>query len=581
MNPLNVFKHILVKRPKRSTFNLSHDVKLTTEFANLTPFLCEEVVPGDTWKVDSNVLLRVMPLIAPVMHEINIFVHYYYVPYRLVWDEFEDFITGAKDGHVTTQDGEIVPTHPVFPRVMMQSLVGDDHSAPSYDKFGLWAPGSLADYLNYPTTESNRAGGGMYASALPLRAYQMIYNDYYRDENLIAPLDIDISSGVVETDSVQYKRLLTLRNRAWAKDYFSSALPWPSKGPQQMVPVIGNGEIDDASVLDVRGKGLMNFWNEDREGRPSEMVGSLYGAQSDNSVSGGNYLNVKRDAGIEASDVLGNYLSAQLQGQYVDPNGSNVKLDGVGFLINDLRRANAIQKWYERNARGGSRYFEMLASHFGVISDDLRLQRPEFLGGGKTPVQISDVLQTSETTAASPQGQYAGIGWSNTDFKGFKKTFKEYGVIMGIMSIMPKPAYSEGLPRGYHKFDKFDYYFPEFAHLGEQEIYNYELALRGVGHLTDTFGYAPRYAEYKYIPSRIHGDLKTTLNYWHLNRIFANQPTLSKDFVECDAVADDLNRIFAYEPQEEGDPEDKHLIVRVQNVVKARRPMPYLPDPSL
>ncbi len=552
---MSIFSKVKANKPKRSTFNLSHDVKLTCDFGKLVPFLCEEVVPSDTWQLQSNVLLRFSPLIAPVMHDINVYTHYFYVPFRILWDDYEDFITGGKDGNA----------NPLWPRLGVQhkDVGGDDKTW--NDTLGLWKAGSLADYLNYPTSDSNDGSAGeFYASAMPLRAYQMIYNEYYRDENLEEEIVFSKGSGVVKISSPEYKELLTLRERSWAKDYFTSALPWLQRGPQQMVPVSSVGRLDST---DIAYKGITAS-----EGQ-SKAVDPYTGMRADiSTVEGG----VKQGLVTNFNDELGHPVAID--------NSNNLKLaddgvtiEGTSFTINDLRRSNRIQRWLEASARGGNRYIESLLSFFGVQSDDLSLQRPQFLGGGKTPVQISDVLQTSETTANSPQGQYSGIGYSFGTNNSFKKSFKERGLIIGIMSIMPKPGYTEGCPRSYRKFDKYDFYWPQFAELGEQEIYNYELALR-TADVDGTFGYAPRYAEYKYIPSRVHGDFKNMqgLGFWHLNRHYNQQPVLSKEFVHCRDVANDLNRIFAVE-----DNESNHIYVQIANNVTARRPMPYLPDPEL
>lgn len=551
----NIFKHVLARKPKRSTFDLSHMNSLTMNFGKLVPFLCEEVVPGDTWKVDSNVLVRFAPMKFPVMHDIRVTTHFFYVPFRLVWDNFEKFITGENEAN-----NEPAPT---FPRVRLR--VDGDEDSQFFDT------GSLADYLNYPTTDANTETEGLRVSALPFRAYQLIYNEFYRDENLQPAVEFSLEDGepaVPGTDD--YAALLTLRNRAWSKDYFTSALPWTQKGPQQMVPI----DVDASGPVAFRGTqpAWMPNPGQFQPSYVSTSNGSKYGIRSKEVLAS--------EAGQSPVDtnVVGiqtEFPSATLAIDNANNLDVSTALQSAGFTINDLRRSSAIQRWLERNARGGSRYIESLLSHFGVESDDLRLQRPEFLGGATNPVAISDVLQTSQTTETSPQAQYSGIGFANSNVHGFKRTFKERGLVMGIISIMPRPAYAEGLPRSLRKFDKFDYYWPEFAHLGEQEVFNYELALRG-DNILDTFGYAPRFAEYKYIPSRVHGEFKTTLSEWNLARHYDNQPALTGEFVSCDDDSNDLNRIFAVEAATE-----HHLFVRIVNQIKARRPMPYLPDPSL
>ena len=562
----NIFKHVLARKPKRSTFNLSHMNSLTMNFGKLVPFLCEEVVPGDTWKVDSNVFVRFAPMVFPVMHDIKVTTHYFYVPFRLVWDNFEKFITGENEANNENP--------PVFPRVRLR-VDGDEDSS-------FFDPGSLADYLNYPTTDANTETEGLRVSALPFRAYQLIYNEYYRDENLQPEVEFSRGDGEdAAPGDDAYAALLTLRNRAWSKDYFTSALPWTQKGPQQMVPVDGEAVISNSQhptftriAASDNAYATFYYGSTDMSSHRDLKVANMMKDNDPNSPTASPGVALSGGVFTQAIDSAATIDNSR----NLDLSGVEAIVTGAGFTINDLRRSSAIQRWLERNARGGSRYIESLLSHFGVESDDLRLQRPEFLGGATTPVVINDVLQTSQTTTGeggSPQAQYAGIGFCNTNVNGFKRTFKERGLIIGILSVMPKPAYTEGLPRSLRKFDKFDYYWPEFANLGEQEVYNYELALRG-DNIMETFGYAPRFAEYKYVPSRCHGEFKTTLSKWNLARHFENQPALTSEFIMCDDESNDLNRIFAVEAATE-----HHLFVQIRNSIKARRPMPYLPDPSL
>lgn len=563
---MSIFDKIILPKLRRSTFNLSHDVKLTGEFGKLIPFMCEEVVPGDTWYNKSDVLIRFAPMIAPVMHKINVYTHFFYVPFRLVWDDAEEFFTGGKDG----------TSNPGFPRLPL--LHNKSKGGDFADTFGLFAPGSLADYLNYPTSDSNMGNApGMLVSALPFRMYQLIYNEYYRDENLEEEIEISHGSEIMTQNVDLLKPLLTLRTRAWRKDYFSSALPWTQKGPTQLVPVTTVGQLNNTDI---------GYKGSSKDGYASEPVfmvdkvtGNTYAVGANGALVTGDGVAGPRIefSGAGSSPSVQGYDTFLDNSRNLEVKDGKVTIDGSSFTINDLRRSNRIQKYLEARARGGSRFAEWLLSIYGVKSDDLRLMRPEYLGGGMNPVQVSDVLQTSQTSDSSPQGQYSGIGFSFGSSNSFKKTFKEPGYIMGIMSVMPEPGYTEGCPRSYAKYDPYDFFIPQFSELGEQDIYNYELALRG-GDPYETFGYAPRYAEYKYIPSRIHGDFKNMngLGFWTLNRHYQNQPQLSNEFIKCDVEKDDLNRIFAVT-----DSSEQHLFVQIHNTTKARRPMPYLPDPSL
>lgn len=544
----NIFDTIFSPRLKRDNYDLSHDVKLTCDFGKLVPFLCEETVPNDTWYLKSDVLLRMAALIAPIYHNVYVTTHYFYVPFRIIWDDYETFETGGKDGR----------TVPTFPRL---PLLGSAKADASFrDTNGLFAHGSLADFLNYPTSEENDSAGGMMVSALAFRAYQMIYNEYYRDENLEPELEFGLGSGVINPSDADFKTLLTLRNRAWMKDYFTSALPWPQKGATQYIPNNTTGKINDSSL---RLKNLSS---------PSSVLG----------VTGSGSGTLSKATG-ERNPILVDGMSAG--GSLVIDNTNNLELadDGVtikgtSFTVADLRNAIAAQHWLEVRARGGNRYKETIYSLFGKTLDDGRIMRPEFLGGGVNPLQVNDVVQTSQTTSSSPQGQYAGLGYSFGSSNGFKRSFPERGYIIGIMSVMPSPGYVEGLPRMYRKFDPKEFFIPQFQELGEQQIYNYEVSLRQGADKLGEFGYTPRYAEYKYIPSRVHGDFKDmkSYGYWTLNRHYATAPTLNKEFIECDADKNDLNRIFAVT-----DATVPKMLVQIHNTVKARRPMKKFAEPGI
>lgn len=542
----NIFDTIFSPKLKRDNYDLSHDVKLTCDFGKLVPFMCEETIPNDTWYLKSDVLLRMAALIAPIYHNVYVTTHYFYVPFRILWDDYETFETGGKDGR----------QKPVFPRM---PLLGNANGAAAFvDSDGLWQHGSLADYLNYPTSEENDKGGGIMVSALAFRAYQMIYNEYYRDENLEDEIEFSLASGDIKKTDADYKTLLTLRNRAWMKDYFTSALPWPQKGATQFIPNNTVGTVNNRSL---------SFKNPDLA---SQTVRGSHVGQLNN--RDGNLITTdKGDVNNVEALALDNSNNLEL-------SDDGVTIKGTSFTVADLRNAIAAQHWLEVRARGGNRYKETIYSLFGKTLDDGRIMRPEFLGGGVNPLQVNDVVQTSQTTSSSPQGQYAGLGYSFGSSNGFKRSFPERGYIIGIMSVMPSPGYVEGLPRMYRKFDPKEFYIPQFQELGEQAIYNYELSLRKGVDMSAEFGYTPRYAEYKYIPSRVHGDFKDmkSYGYWTLNRHYATAPTLNKEFIECDADKNDLNRIFAVT-----DSTVPKMLVQIHNTVKARRPMKKFAEPGV
>lgn len=549
----NIFNSIRLKKPKRNVFNLSYENKLTMNMGELVPIMCMPIVPGDKFRVNTEALVRLAPLVAPMMHRVNVYTHYFFVPNRLVWNQWEDFITKGVDG----EDA------PVLPFLELQ-----DHLVTTEADFRWYfGDSTLWDYLGLPTVKGIGSKvhqgivngvhfpNGFRVSALPFRAYQLIYNEYYRDQNLTEAVPLNLGSG---SDNKNVANLIALRRRSWEKDYFTSALPWLQRGPEVTVPVGGSF-------------GVVTLANRDNnqifvgpDGKPTKVdVGmNLIHAADKNNVTPGTI-----QTGLANGSNSGNAV-------WLDPKGTLV-VDGEnsGISIQDLRTSNALQRWFERNARGGSRYIEQILAHFGVRSSDARLQRPQFLGGGKMPIAVSEVLQTSSTDATSPQANMAGHGISAGVNNGFKHYFEEHGYVIGLMSIMPRTGYQQGVPRDFTKFDNMDFYFPEFAHLSEQEIKNQEIYVSNDPTYNEgTFGYTPRYAEYKYHESEAHGDFRGNMSFWHLNRIFTDKPNLNTTFVECNPS----NRIFATS----GTRDDKFW-VQIYQDVKALRLMPKYGTPML
>lgn len=491
----NLFNSIKLQRPKKNVFDLTHDVKLSADMGNLTPILTLECVPGDKFELGCESLIRFAPMIAPVMHRMDVSMHYFFVPNRILWDNWEKFITDASS----------------------------ELSAPYVDTIYRNAPQQkFMDYMGVPP---NNAGLSQPVNALPFAAYQCIYNEYYRDQNLVPSVNYKLVDG--NQPNPQYDALLTLRKRAWEHDYFTASLPFAQKGQAVDIPL---GEIQgDVSVVTNTPGGVT------LTGSTNQNVG---------------YKNVGTPAP--------NSLWAETDGLSVEPT-----------TINDLRRAFRLQEWLEKNARGGTRYIESILTHFGVKSSDKRLQRPEYITGVKSPVIISEIVNTTGQTDGLPQGNMSGHGMSVSTGRSGSYYCEEHGYIIGIMSVMPKTAYQQGIPKTYLKNDTLDYYWPSFAHIGEQpvtknEIYAYTTSAE------DTFGYVPRYSEYKYMPSRVAGDFRTTLDYWHLGRIFAEDPELNEVFVQCDPT----KRIFAVD-----DPDGDSLYCHVLNKIKAIRPMPKFGTP--
>lgn len=518
------FEKIRLQKPKSSVFDLSHEKKLTCNMGELVPILCEETLPGDKFRINTEILLRFQPLISPMMHRVNVYTHFFFVPYRLIWNEWESFITGGEDGKAS-------PIYPTFEGEL-------NYANSNYT--GVFDEGSLMDHLGVPChTFIGSAKMQRKLSLLPFRAYQLIYNEYYRDQNLQQPVLFTRSSGAFtyQDDEPELKALLKIRMRAWEKDYFTSALPWAQRGDQVLLPLQGTAPVKGTPLL----------------------------REEYSHVSAEDILSAKTNGAIIYDNMSGEHLEIYA--------GLNADLSqSTSTTITELRRAYALQRWLEKMARGGSRYVEQMLHMFGVKSSDARLQRPEYLGGGKLPVQISEVLQTSRSDEnETPQGNMAGHGFTAGVNNGFTRYFEEHGLVIGIMSVMPRTAYMQGIPKMLLKNDRFDYFFPEFAHIGEQEVMTHELYYNPeVNEIDSEFGYQRRYAEYTVRNDQVAGDMRTTLKHWHMAREFSNMPSLNSAFV----TSDPSSRIFAVT-----DPQWHKLICQLYFDFKAIRPIPKYGEP--
>lgn len=514
MSKANIFNQIQVTSPQSNWFDLSHDVKLSLNMGQLVPIMCIKTMPGDKYKISCESLLRFAPMVAPIMHRVDVTMHYFFVPNRLVWPNWEKYITNTK-----LETTDLLPVHPYV-------NINND----SYTR--------LCDYLGIPNpigTEVEKV------SAIPFAAYLKIWNDYYRDQNLqedvadictLSDGENTMGAGGVFGD---------LMLRAWEHDYFTAALPFAQKGDPVTIPIVGTVRLDATNT------------------DPGKLRKAI-----DNTFPAGN------DTLTSNSGTLGDDLTDPQPLRY-DPNGTLI-VDNVESNINDLRKAYVLQRWLEKSARAGSRYTEQLKVQFDVRSSDARLQRPEYITGTKSPVVISEVLQTSQT-ASSPQGNMAGHGVSVTEGQYGDYFCEEHGYIIGIMSVMPKTAYQQGIPKHFLEIGSplDDYPWPDFANIGEQPVLNKELyAFQGEAG-DEIFGYVPRYAQYKYEPNRVAGDFRTSLDFWHMGRIFETPPTLSQSFIECVPT----HRIFAVT-----DPEEQKMWCHVYNQVKANRRLPYFGTPS-
>lgn len=502
-----LFTKVQLKKPETNTFDLTHDVKMSGRMGNLMPVLAMEMIPGDQVTLGADSLIRFAPLIAPVMHRMDATIHYFFVPNRLVWDGWEDFITN--------QSGAVVPW------LTMGAALTD-------------AQELFLDYLGVPPFSTSGGATTQQINAIPAAAYQCIWNEYYRDQNLITETNYQLVAG---SNDANVAVLCKMQQRAWEHDYLTSCLPTAQQSTAVDIPL---GEI----TLDTDLTGHTPHFRESGGALPTGAVLAGQGAS------------------LDEIRVIGQEVA-------YDPDGTLV-VDAT--TITDLRRAFKLQEWLELSMRGGKRYIENILAFFGVRSSDKRLQRPEYITGVKTPVIISEVLNTTGEAAGLPQGNMAGHAVSVGHGNNGSYYCEEHGWIIGIMSVTPKTAYQQGIPRQFLKSDVFDYFWPQFQHIGEQEVYKKEVYAYGANG-NNTFGYIPRYAEYKFMPSRVAGDFRTTLDYWHLGRIFASEQSLNQTFIEMASA--DTDRIFAVTAG------DDNLYIHILHKIRARRLMAVYGNPML
>lgn len=553
-----LFTRVKTPKPPVNKFDLSHDKMLTAQMGKLYPVLCQEMVPGDRFRVQSDMMCRTVPLVSPAFGSLKAYVHYFFVPNRLLWDQWEDFITGGEDG----------TDRPVPPYVTYTDLVVDTHNRTSVNENV--GANCLWDYFGLPL---GKYGGQTDVnptpiSLLPFKAYNLIWNEYYRDQN-VDP-EVDIKTGMSGRQSLGsngqfgFNYHYEIFRRRWLKDYFTSALPTPQRGPDVTLPIAGqvNVQLDpNWKTMSGNTRPVPTFLDPNAPatpGSPDIQPGYLFGSTSSDST--------KYSFGAGEDQGLARHLA-------YDPNGT-LKADlstVTAVTINDLRRAIALQKFYEISARAGSRYKEMIMGHFHVTPSDARLDRPEYLGGGVSTINITEIPQTSATGDTSPQGNLAGKGFGIGRSNRSSFFAEEHGWLIGILSIIPDAIYFQGVNKMWNRLNQEDYYWPSFAHLGEQPILKSELYCDSYANsFVELFGYAPRYAEYKYSPNTIHGDFRTTLANWTFARNLS-AANLNSEFL----TVPNINNPYAVQ-----DDSDKYLIW-MSHRIDALRPMPYYGTPSI
>lgn len=526
----NFMNSVQVSKNAVNQFDLSHDHKTSFNMGELIPIMCEEALPGDKWRISAESLVRFQPMVAPVMHRFDATIHYFFVPNRILWPNWENFITNTKL--------DATDAIPAFPFVTIDTALYGGRKI--FDYFGIPIPPAAA------TTNVN---------ALPFLAYQKIWAEYYRDQNLVFPSAETIKALTTAVDgnntAEDWYSFLDVRKRAWEHDYFTSCLPFAQKGDAVTIPLSGGNVILD----------------------PDQTLNNGVIRKTDGtSLAAGDHDIFADQGGIPAAGAtfVAGTVGGTREGIKYDPNGT-LTVEGAEATINDLREATKLQEWLEKLARAGSRMTEMLSSMFNVRSQDSRLQRPEYITGVKTPITVSSIANTTGTVDA-PQGTLAGQAVSVITGQGGSFYCPEHGFIIGIMSVMPKTAYQQGIQRMWSKITTpLQYYFPQFATLGEQEVTNKEIyAWQGAAD-DDTFGYLPRYAEHRTAHNRVSGEFRTTLAHWHAGRIFDAPPSLNADFIESDPT----HRIFAVT-----DPEEQKMLVHVYNKCLVTRQIPKFGTPQ-
>lgn len=528
----------------RSRFDRSHSLKTSFNVGDVVPFYVDEVLPGDTFDVRTSKVVRMPSLVTPIMDNIYLDTYYFFVPNRIVWEHWRQLMGE------NTESAWIPETQYQVPQI----------TSPAAG----WSIGTIADYFGIPTGVA-----GLSVNALPFRAYALIMNEWFRDENLTDPLVIPMDDATVAgvntgnyiTDTA--KGGLPFKAAKY-HDYFTSCLPSPQKGPDVTIPILGDTPVVAKDVT-----------------IPSELLsGPTYGqflhmSASDGALTPG-YNVYRGNANASVNGTVGTPSNGTVLG--TPDNLWAVNSVSTVATINQLRMAFQIQKLYEKDARGGTRYIEILKAHFGVTSPDARLQRPEYLGGNRIPINVSQIVQNSETTSSSPQGNPVGLSLTSDSHSDFRKSFVEHGFVIGLMVARYHHTYQQGLERFWSRKDRFDYYFPVFANIGEQAVKNRELMAQGTDEDDEVFGYQEAWADYRYKPSHVTGEMRSSspqsLDVWHLADDYSTLPALSDSWIREDKAT--VDRVIAVTSAI-----THQLFADIYIECRSTRPMPVYSVPGL
>lgn len=533
----------------RSRFDRSSSLKTSFNVGDVIPFFLDEVLPGDTFSVDTSKVVRMQTLLTPMMDNVYLDTYYFFVPNRLVWNHWKEFCGE------NTESAWIPETDYYMPQITSPAKTG-------------WTVGTLADYFGIPTGVP-----GLSVSALPFRAYALIMNEWFRDQNLQDPLVVPtddsnvqgVNTGTFVSDVAKGGKPFIA---AKYHDYFTSCLPSPQKGPDVMIPVAEAANYPVYALPTATPKY-----------RTQAGKFALYGPNSDTTAN--KYRAMKGDGTGQwvptssfDSTQSGTYYTGQPVNLWAVADGN-----AASATINQLRLAFQIQKFYEQQARGGSRYTEVVRSFFGVTSPDARLQRPEYLGGNRIPINVNQIIQQSGTeSSGTPQGTVVGQSLTTDSHSDFTKSFTEHGIIIGLMVARYDHTYQQGLNRLWSRKDKFDFYWPVFANIGEQSVKNKEIYAQGNAKDDEVFGYQEAWAEYRYKPNMVTGEMRSayaqSLDVWHLADDYNALPTLSDAWIREDKS--NVDRVLAVKSSVSN---QLFADIYVKNL--CTRPMPMYSIPGL